>query len=423
MDFDEVVSLLTRRDRSDLALPQQPKIELLMNFSYEAVRRVGGVLESEKDYAAKQGQIESMNTFLGGEWWQEVYRSLPREQRAKAIFTEYAARIGRETQFKSISASVGDRVEHEPAYELVLFTRHYAGLWSFNEALSKTREKWLDAVAEAAGGLMPLDAVPDEDGWVRDLADNIRGVLERRGEFIIEAELTEVLGDLAGLVRNKHFRKAISVLNEEGLTDTATRGQASFQKVRIRRAPAWPVTTVEPDRTAVPGRGEPQGQPVRSARGESDELEGYEGYSEEELAVGLASGLRDQLLSERLVLDVTQAGLYIVGLDLPEELMDPELHSLEVHEGQRSWEPYDQYEGGIVLGSATVPATVRIDGFVNRDDLETGNASSYVEVDEEYGEDLVWVLIERTVELKYQATVNQASEHAELGDLEEVTVQ
>jgi hypothetical protein len=48
-----------------------------MNFSYEAVRRISGVVRSEKEYAAKQGQIESLNTALGGDWRLELVRDEP----------------------------------------------------------------------------------------------------------------------------------------------------------------------------------------------------------------------------------------------------------------------------------------------------------------------------------------------------------
>jgi three-Cys-motif partner protein len=49
--FDRVVHVLKCRDKPRFSRVLQPKTELLMNFSYEAVRRISGVVRSDKAYA------------------------------------------------------------------------------------------------------------------------------------------------------------------------------------------------------------------------------------------------------------------------------------------------------------------------------------------------------------------------------------
>jgi three-Cys-motif partner protein len=64
--FDRVVHVLTSRDKPGAPRYKQPKTELLMNFSYEAVRRISGVIRSDKEYAAKDAQIKALDEALGG---------------------------------------------------------------------------------------------------------------------------------------------------------------------------------------------------------------------------------------------------------------------------------------------------------------------------------------------------------------------
>jgi hypothetical protein len=46
--FERVVHVLKFRDKAGYSQLLQPKTELLMNFSYEAVRRIAGVVRSDR---------------------------------------------------------------------------------------------------------------------------------------------------------------------------------------------------------------------------------------------------------------------------------------------------------------------------------------------------------------------------------------
>jgi hypothetical protein len=76
LPFDKLVQVLKCRDKPGSNSPfYQPKTEVLINFSFEAVRRNAGALTSEVDYAARNGQVRSISTFLGDDGWQDLVRA------------------------------------------------------------------------------------------------------------------------------------------------------------------------------------------------------------------------------------------------------------------------------------------------------------------------------------------------------------
>lgn len=182
--LDRVVQVLKSRDRPGLARFQQPKTELLMNFSYEAVRRISGALRSEKEYKAKEGQVESVNTALGGDWWQDL-ASNEAEGWVEEVLVGYAKRVTRAVgDCAFITADVADSLEAHPVYELILFTRHMDGLWKMVEAMSFARKEWRQWLAdrreEGAGGqaeFRGLDFDDNESAWIDEIANNIEAIL------------------------------------------------------------------------------------------------------------------------------------------------------------------------------------------------------------------------------------------------------
>jgi three-Cys-motif partner protein len=137
--FDRVVHVLKSRDKTGYSGPLQPKTELLMNFSFEAVRRISGVVRSTKDYAAKQGQIEALNNALGGGWWQDLAREEP-EGWVMQVLEGYADRVNEAAGCGYITAEVADSLEAQPVYELILFTRHMDGFWEMARSMSMARK-------------------------------------------------------------------------------------------------------------------------------------------------------------------------------------------------------------------------------------------------------------------------------------------
>lgn len=72
VSFAQLVHILTARHRPGLLSGYQPKTEVLLNFSYEALRRIAGALRTERSYSAKAAQVARLDDALGGDWWQDV---------------------------------------------------------------------------------------------------------------------------------------------------------------------------------------------------------------------------------------------------------------------------------------------------------------------------------------------------------------
>lgn len=240
LPFEKVVQLLVGRDkagRSSTLL--QPKTEVLINFSFEAVRRCAGALTSDKNYPARSGQIAAMNAFLGGDWWQALVLSGD-DRWVQQVLAEYAARVSEATGFGHITAPVSDSLTAEPVYELILFTRHPDGLWKMMDAMSHARKAWRQWLVErrevAEGGqveLRGLDWDDNEEAWIDEIARNIRASLANIEGFVIERQLGRVLGRTLGLARETHIKQALDRLKAAGVIATVPTG--SKQKAYIAR--------------------------------------------------------------------------------------------------------------------------------------------------------------------------------------------
>lgn len=240
ISFDRVVQVLKSRDKDGYSRLMQPKTELLMNFSYEAVRRISGVVRSDKEYAAKQGQIKALNSALGGDWWQELAREQSGDW-VQEVLEGYASRVAHEVGCGFITAAVSDSLDAQPVYELILFTRHMDGFWEMTRSMSMARKEWrqwlVDAREEATGGqaeFRGLDFADDEPGWIDEIAANIVTILGKETGFTVEYKLDQLLGRTLGLARETHIRKALNKVKDEGLIASVPKGK--LQKAYIARA-------------------------------------------------------------------------------------------------------------------------------------------------------------------------------------------
>lgn len=239
LPFDRMVGLLKGRDKSGhFSSLLQPKTEVLINFSFEAVRRTAGALTSTKDYAAREGHIRSLTSFLGGEWWQDLVRS--GDDWVQKVLEGYADRLHEATGYAYITASVADSLTAEPVYELILFTRHPDGLWKMMDAMSHARKHWrqwlVERREEAKGGqgeFRGLDWDDNEDAWIAEIASNIERIVKAQPNFIIENKLGEVLGRTLGLSRETHIRKALRALKTREVITTVPTG--ALQRAYITR--------------------------------------------------------------------------------------------------------------------------------------------------------------------------------------------
>ena len=240
LPFDGMVNVLKCRDKAGYhSNVLQPKTEVLINFSFEAVRRTAGALTSDRDYPAREGHIHSLTTFLGGDWWKPMLLSADAAW-VQRVLERYADEVSKATGYSYITASVADSLTAEPVYELVLFTRHPDGLWKMMDAMSQARKHWRNWLVErreevTAGQaeLRGLDWDDNEDAWIEEVADNIERILATQQAFVVEKKLGEVLGRTLGLARETHIRKALKLVKEHEVIATVPTGD--LQKAYIAR--------------------------------------------------------------------------------------------------------------------------------------------------------------------------------------------
>jgi three-Cys-motif partner protein len=240
LPFDRVVDLLTCRDRAGWSNTLQPKTELLMNFSYEAVRRIAGAFLSTKSYSARAAQIAALDDALGGDWWQEIVRA-DKDDWPEQVLEGFADRVMKEAGYSYITADVRDSLSTKPVYELILFTRHQDGVWKMLDAMSLAREdwrNWLKRASKAAkAGQYDLGFAAtfdeDEDAWIAEIAANTKKLLAAQPGFVVMNVLSPLFGRTIGLAREKHLRAALKGLHNAGVIRDAPKG--SLQKARVRR--------------------------------------------------------------------------------------------------------------------------------------------------------------------------------------------
>lgn len=240
LPFDRMINLLKCRDKAGYySNVLQPKTEVLINFSFEAVRRTAGALTSDKDYPAREGHIQSLTSFLGGDWWKPMLLS-DDEDWVQQVLERYAHEVREAAGHAYITASVADSLTAQPVYELILFTRHSDGLWKMMDAMSQARKHWRNWLAErreeAKAGqaeLRGLDWDDNEDAWIDEIATNVEGILATQPAFVIEKKLGDVLGRTLGLARQTHIRKALKIVKDHGIIAAVPTG--NLQKAYIAR--------------------------------------------------------------------------------------------------------------------------------------------------------------------------------------------
>lgn len=238
--FERVVHVLKAREKHGFPRQLQPKTELLMNFSYEAVRRISGALRSTTEYNAKAAQIAALDRALGGDWWQPIAMA-EADGWADQVLAGYADRVRKAAGGGGyITVSVADSLDAKPVYELILFTRHPDGLWEMATAMSYARKEWrqwlVDRREEATGGqaeLRGLEFDDNEEAWVTEIASNIEAILSQADSFVVQERLGEVLGRTVGLARETHIRKALKALFLRELVRDNPRG--GLQRAVVHR--------------------------------------------------------------------------------------------------------------------------------------------------------------------------------------------
>ncbi|SPM40537.1 uncharacterized protein RMCN_2886, partial [Mycobacterium numidiamassiliense] len=215
--FDDLVAALNRGG----AKPWPPT-EALINFSLEAVRRIGGHVTSK---TPSEKTMKTLDVSLGGDWWREYFANGVTDEAVNGVVQEFAKRLAKATRTTLIGVPVQRAPTHKPIYHLIFATRHPAGVWHFAHCTAKAIEDWwaqVRAEQEQQAGPGLFDVNPHIEDVERKaipvIAENIRKLVARRGEVRLGDDPVQVFGEYLGRVRESAARKAVKELHKSGET-------------------------------------------------------------------------------------------------------------------------------------------------------------------------------------------------------------
>jgi hypothetical protein len=214
-----------------------PPTEVLLNFSLEAVRRIGGHVTSATPIEKTMARLDAA---LDGSWWRELMRGGVTDQAVDAVVDGFVDRLSRAARMRVIAIPVQSAPSRKPVYHLVFGTRSPLGIWHFSDDTARATNTWWGEMSareqaryEAIGqfdlfGGEPLRMGPSiEDVEKRarpQIAQNLAGLAKQIGTFRVSDYPVEVFGEYLGRVRETVVRVAIKDLHAAGRTSSDGRG-------------------------------------------------------------------------------------------------------------------------------------------------------------------------------------------------------
>jgi len=212
-----------------------PATELVLNFSTEAIRRIGGHVNSK---TPSKATMDRLSKSLGGDWWKDSFTKNI-ESPDEEVVRDFSHRLATETGMYTFAVPVRRNLNHKPIYYLIFGTRKSRGLWNFAHATALTAEEWRqNAQAAIDGNQLALDAnwtptlADREEAALPQIMDNIEALIKAKGEFELGDYPHEVFGAYLGEVRESIARKAVKKLHQKGLTITNGTG-GKVENLRI----------------------------------------------------------------------------------------------------------------------------------------------------------------------------------------------
>ena len=226
-----------------------PPTEVLLNFSLDAVRRIGGHVNSATPNEKTMARLDAA---LGGPWWRDIIKKNEATDAASQIVHGFVDRFSKATNMHVYAIPVRRAPHHKPVYYLVFGTRSTLGIWYFADAAARATETWWatidarEAAKDEAEGIMPLFDIPNplhpdikevESEARPVIAENIATLANRHGQFTVGDYPDEVFGDYLGRVRETVVRAAIKDLHAAGRTPSDGKGKsiAALTVIRPRR--------------------------------------------------------------------------------------------------------------------------------------------------------------------------------------------
>lgn len=221
--------------------PQTMTTEILLNFSADAVRRIGGLVPSPEKYASALARMDGV---VDGPWWREAYAGdFDKESAEHEVLLGYISRLGAKTGMDTFAVDAKRKLHHKPLYYLVFGTRHPDGVWFFADAVARSAKKWRDTLAAReeeerptlAGIIETQEELNSklEERACEAIQDNILKLLETHGDFVVGKFPGEVFGAFFGEVTEKVVRRAIKELKRKGLTSSP--GVGRIDQIEVTR--------------------------------------------------------------------------------------------------------------------------------------------------------------------------------------------
>lgn len=217
LPFSRLADALNSRSRRE-------PTEVLLNLSMDAIRRIGGHLDSPR---GSDKVVRSLDDALGGSWWQ-AERHLAG---ADAVADGFARRLSQECHMIVQWMPVRRALHHKPLYYLVFGTRSMHGIYEMADAAALAGQAWRDAEAhthddpDALFGEEPVTTLEQlASDALPEVKANIVALLQQHERFVVVEHVHEILGDHLGEVRNLIIRNAVKELYAEGRTGCNGRG-------------------------------------------------------------------------------------------------------------------------------------------------------------------------------------------------------
>lgn len=242
----------------------QAPTELLLNFSLEALRRMGGRIIEEPEKPGRAKTLARVDDWVGGQWWREYF--LDPESRldpdhidhaAQLVADEYSRRLKEATGCSVFRLPIRRRAHHKALFSLMLFFPRNLAAFAFNESVSLALEKWrglmneIDineaAAAEDRGDfalgdpsvaemqeVFKLQEKQFELDTISDIEHALRTALVENDSLSTEKDLSLIMGAALGSGRTKHLRAAWKKLHADGIVSNPP--PAKLDRQVIRRA-------------------------------------------------------------------------------------------------------------------------------------------------------------------------------------------
>lgn len=214
LPYADLVTILNGADRRHLPT------EVLLNFSMEAVRRIGGLVTSPNP---NEKSLNRLDAAVGGDWWRQYFRA--DDSNPDGVVREFVKRLSEDTKMSVGAFPVRRAPHHQPVYYLVFATRSNHGVWGISDSAAKAAEVWRHEHAEGLNDENVLfDIGPGitieklEDRAMPDIVANLAELLGRHDSFKVLDYPFEILRDHFGEIRNLVVRSAVKQLYREERT-------------------------------------------------------------------------------------------------------------------------------------------------------------------------------------------------------------